>query len=58
VDLLWLLLTAVLFLLSFGLIALRPHEAEIMSPLHVVALVLALLLFVYLLFAMFRPERF
>lgn len=29
-----------------------------MSALHVVALVLALLLLAYLLFAMFRPERF
>jgi len=29
-----------------------------MSPLHGVALVLALLLFVYLVVALFRPERF
>jgi K+-transporting ATPase KdpF subunit len=29
-----------------------------MSPLHAVALAIALLLFVYLLFALFRPERF
>jgi K+-transporting ATPase KdpF subunit len=28
------------------------------SPLHAVALVLALLLFAYLLFALFQPERF
>jgi K+-transporting ATPase KdpF subunit len=28
------------------------------SPLHVVALLLALALLVYLLFALFRPERF
>jgi K+-transporting ATPase KdpF subunit len=29
-----------------------------MSALHTVALVLALLLFVYLIFALFQPERF
>jgi K+-transporting ATPase KdpF subunit len=29
-----------------------------MSPLHAVALVISLLLLAYLLFALFRPERF
>jgi K+-transporting ATPase KdpF subunit len=29
-----------------------------MSPLHTVALVIAILLFVYLVYALFRPERF
>ena len=29
-----------------------------MSPLHAIALILALLLFVYLVYALFRPERF
>ena len=29
-----------------------------MSPLHLVALLIALALLVYLVFAMFRPERF
>jgi K+-transporting ATPase KdpF subunit len=29
-----------------------------MSPLHAVALVICLLLLAYLLFALFRPERF
>jgi len=29
-----------------------------MSPLHVIALVVALLLFVYLVIALFRPEKF
>jgi len=28
------------------------------SPLHAIALILALLLFVYLVYALFRPERF
>ena len=29
-----------------------------MSPLHAIALILALLLFVHLVYALFRPERF
>jgi K+-transporting ATPase KdpF subunit len=29
-----------------------------MSPLHTVALVIAILLFLYLVYALFRPERF
>jgi K+-transporting ATPase KdpF subunit len=29
-----------------------------MSPLHGIALAIALLLFVYLVYALFRPERF
>jgi K+-transporting ATPase KdpF subunit len=35
-----------------------PRSEEIMSILHMIALAIALLLLAYLLFALFKPERF